>query len=65
MTTRMTVNGVSVCPTERKDTSILPLPLPVERRSGFANTTTAIWTANCSPAWLPHWTNAAIKEIYG
>lgn len=65
MTTRMTVTGVSVCPTGEEDTSISHPLSPAGRRSGFANTTTDTRTANCSPASLRLWRSAAADGTSG
>ena len=75
MKTKMTVNGVSVCPTGEErheyftrmgfdDFDGEELFLPAEG-NGSANTTTGIRTASCSPASPRHWRSAEQNGIHG
>ncbi len=49
MKTKMTINGVSVCPTGEERHEYFTLTLSPRKKNGFVNTTTDIRTANCSP----------------
>ena len=58
MKTKMTVNGISVCPTGEERQKYFTL-------NGFVNPTTDTRTANCSPASPRHWRSAEQNGIHG
>lgn len=65
MKTKMTVNGVSVCPTGEERHEYFTSLFPHAERNVFVNTTTDTRTANCSPASPRHWRSAEENGIHG
>ena len=65
MTTRMTVTGVSVCPTGEERHEYFTPAFARRTKKRFVNTTTDIRTANCSPASLRLWRSAAADGTSG